>query len=49
MNYVEPKYLYIDYKTDGRGDFKIICGTENYGKLKYVVLRFHCTCQSPLN
>jgi hypothetical protein len=38
--YAEVKYLYIDYVTDRPWDFKIICKTENYGKTKYIVLRF---------
>jgi hypothetical protein len=42
MNNVEVVYLYIDYMTDRPGDFKIMCKTKNYSKLKYVVLGFHC-------
>jgi hypothetical protein len=37
------KYLYINYMTDGPRDFKMIHETENYGKLKSVVLRVLCS------
>jgi hypothetical protein len=43
MNYVEVRYLYIDYVADRPRNFKIICKTENYSKPKYIVLRLHCT------
>lgn len=42
MNYIREKYFYIHYVTDGPRDCKITCKTENYSKLKYIVLRFHC-------